>query len=775
MNMRTKAEGILICMLMITVVYPVVGAGTTPLTGPLGDLTPPDVLVRVTTGSTAPVLPQNIELASENPGQWVDVIMPSTRLHELTELNLPYSILIPDVGAYEAQMAGSYHTFAQIQNILQGIASNHSDIAKLYSIGTSYEGRSIWCLEISDNPGVDEGEPGVFFMGLHHAREWPSAEICLYIANNLTAGYGVNSTITNWVNSRRIWIVPIQNPDGYYYSHDQGIDWRKNRHYFPQYGTYGVDTNRNYDGSSNGDPYGAWGAVTSWAISHEPDNECYDGPGPTSELEDQAIASIFLHNNISACITYHTYGEEVMWPWGYTSGTTPDNTYISQVGQQIASRIQVQGGGGTYDPHQSVGLYPTVADTIDFAYGYSHYVQGRADFVYCIEACNQFEPPASQLDSICYQNCKGALYLLDQAETIRDTVVPRVIPPVIAPMANDSDGNYQVSWTLQNQGANPDAFQLSELKNLSLNTDDAESGTGNWTVDGFSSTTSKYHSGSHSFKSTNGDYKVCSMTTKTPLPVTKGMNLSFWCWYSVSQNADYAYVEVSTNGRSYTMLGSFTGSSGGWVQKEYSLDNYSGKSLFIRFRYCTDSYGHSDVFYVDDITPMAHFNSTTILSSTITNTYYDITNQPLGTYYYCVRGHNAARGWGDNSTLAIINVTHGGGGETYPVLALGNLTSGGLGKLSVSVTNIGTADAKKVNMTLRVTGGVFGLIKKEKDVTVPMIPVNQTHTITTDGMIIGFGNILIYASASCAEAVPPVVQGNATARIFLFFIVPTGP
>jgi hypothetical protein len=773
MKVNQKLLGIVICTLMMTVAYPIVGANT-PFDGTL-DPTLHHVLVRITTSASTPVLPKNIEIASDNPGAWVDIVIPSNRLHELAELNLQSSILIEDLETYDASMAGSYHTLAQIQTILEGIATNYSNIATLYSIGTTYEGRDIWCLEISDNPGVDEGEPGVFFMGLHHAREWPSVEICLYIANNLTAGYGVNSTITNWVNNRRIWIVPVQNPDGYYYCHDQGIDWRKNRHYFSQYGTYGVDTNRNYDGSCDGNPSGAWGAVTSWAISHYPDNECYDGPGPTSEAEDQAIASIFENNNISASITYHTYGEEVMWPWGYTDGVTPDNTYLSSVGQQIASRITVQSGGGTYDPHQSVGLYPTVSDTIDFAYGYSHYVQGRATFVYCIEACNEFHPSASYLNQICKENGDGALYLLQEAENIRDTVVPRVIPPVIAPMANDSDGNYRVSWTLQNQGANPDYFQLSEMKNLSLNTDDAESGTGYWTVDGFSTTTSKYHSGSHSFKATNGDYNVCSMTTKTPLPITKGMKLSFWCWYSVEQNADYAYAEVSTNGRSYTMLDSFTGSSGGWVQKEYSLDNFTGKSLYIRFRYCTDAYGHQDVFYVDDIAPVAHFNSTTILSSTIINTYYDITNQPLGIYYYCVRGHNTARGWGDNSTLQIINVTQGGGGETHPVLSLGNLTSSGIGKLSVQVKNIGDADAKKVNVTLRVTGGVFGLIHKEKDVTLPMLAIGEERTITTDGFIIGFGKITIFASASCSEAVPPVVSGNATATILLFFIIPLGP
>jgi carboxypeptidase T len=767
MNMRRKAIGILVCMLMITVAYPIVGAGS-PFNGPINDLTPHHALVRVTAGSTAPVLPKNIEIASDNPGAWVDVVIPSNRLHELSELNLQYQILIADLEVHEAAMAGSYHTLAQIQTILEGIATNHSDIAKLYSIGTTYEGRSIWCLEISDNPGVDEGEPGVFFMGVHHAREWPTAEICLYIANNLTAGYGVNSTITNWVNNRRIWIVPVMNTDGYYYCHDQGHDWRKNRDYFPQYGTYGVDNNRNYGGSFDGNGWGAWGAVPSWANSHVSDNECYDGPGSTSEAENQAISSIFLNNNISASITYHTYGETVMWPWGYTNGVTPDNTYLSSVGQQIAQRIAVQGGGGTYDPHQSVGLYPTVGDTIDFAYGYSHYIQGRATFVYCIEACNEFQPPASALNQICKENCDGALYLVSEAQNIRDTVVPRVIPPVIKTMANDSDGNYRVSWTLQNQGANPDYFSLSEMKNLSLKTDDAESGSGLWTVDGFSVTTSKYHSGSHSFKASNGDYKVCSMTTLTPLPITAGMKLSFWCWYSVEQNADYAYVEVSENGRGYHILDSYTGSSSNWVYKEYSLNNYTGKSLFIRFRYATDAYGHSDVAYFDDIAPIAHFNFTKVLSSTITNTYYDITNQPLGTYYYLVKGHNTVRGWCDNSTIQLINVSQSGS-ETHPVLSLGNFTASP-GKISITVKNIGDRNATKVNVSIHVVGGIFGRINNQRSLQYPMLNIGQVKTLTTDGFLFGFGKITLAVTAHCSEAVPPTVWGNGTGKILLIFI-----
>jgi hypothetical protein len=226
-------------------------------------------------------------------------------------------------------------------------------------------------------------------------------------------------------------------------------------------------------------------------------------------------------------------------------------------------------------------------------------------------------------------------------------------------MPNDSDGNYRVSWTLQNPNANPDSFQLSEMKNLSLATDDAESGSAFWKLEGFTLSTSRYHSGAQSFKSATGDYDVSSMTTRTPVPITAGMTLSFWCWYAIQQNYDYAYVEVSENGRNYHLLDSLTGLSGNWVQKEYSLDNFTGKSLFIRFRYATDGYGHQEGFYVDDITPIADFGTVTTLSSSITNHFYDITGKTNGSYYYRVKGHNSVRGWCDFSTLEKIIVTLG--------------------------------------------------------------------------------------------------------------------
>jgi hypothetical protein len=618
------------------------------------------VLVRIDTSKAQVALPRGVETVSVQPGQWVDVIIPSRQLMDLSIARINYSVLLWDVEGHERAVAGSYHTLAQMEQILQDIAANYPDITELYSIGTSYQDRPIWCLEISDNPGVDEGEPGVFYMGLHHAREWPTVEICLHIADELTSQYGSDPDITDMVNNRRLWLVPCMNPDGYYYCHDQGHDWRKNRHYFPEFGTYGVDLNRNYAGSCNGDAWGEWGSVFQGAATHGSDSEVYCGPWPFSELETQAIRDVFLSNDICADITWHTYGQEVMWPWGYsTSLHVPDNTYITQVGQQIASRITRESGSGTYSAFQSSGLYPTTGDTDDFAYGYAHYVQGTTTFSYTIEACSEFQPSAGKLDQICAENFDGALYLLQEAQNINDTVVARVMPPVIDELGEDADGNYTVSWHEKNPKANPDYFQLDELKDLSLPTDDAESGSGLWTLDGFSLSTTRSHSASHSYLSRKRSDDVSSMTSVYPLPVTEGMSLGFWCWYNTEDDYDYAFVEVSLDGRLYDVLDKFAGSSGGWLYKEYDLSDYAGESVFIRFRYATDGYTTYEGFYADDISPVPSFGTVTTLSNSIPDHFFNVTGRTEGDYYYRVRGHNPERGWCDFSTLEMITVTGG--------------------------------------------------------------------------------------------------------------------
>jgi hypothetical protein len=171
-------------------------------------------------------------------------------------------------------------------------------------------------------------------------------------------------------------------------------------------------------------------------------------------------------------------------------------------------------------------------------------------------------------------------------------------------------------------------------------------------------TTARAYSGSYSFGSPEGDELVAAMTSTDPLPVEAGEGLSFWTWYETQPNFDMAIVEVSLNGRSFDVLDTFTGTSGGWVQKTYPLEEYVGHSIYIRFRYTTDSYVTLEGFYVDDILPAASWSTVTTLWSGTGDTSYQVSGRDPGAYFYRARGANPEHGFGDYSELAMTCVPY---------------------------------------------------------------------------------------------------------------------
>lgn len=80
--------------------------------------------------------------------------------------------------------------------------------------------------------------------------------------------------------------------------------------------------------------------------------------------------------------------------------------------------------------------------------------------------------------------------------------------------------------------------------------------------------------------------------------------------------------------------------------------------------------------------------------------------------------------------------------------------TGGLGKVSMTVKNIGDSTAEKITMSLSVKGGILNNIDIEKicggcDACGTTIEPNAIKTESTSeaGFIIGFGSITITASA----------------------------
>ena len=292
----------------------------------------------------------------------------------------PCALLVDDVEV-ESLATYPYRNYSEIRDEMLSMQAEHPEVCRVYDIGDGWQksqgiaDRDILALKVSDNVSIQESEPEALILGLIHAREWSTSELVLNLADNLTGQYGKDPRITWLVDNRQIWIIPVVNPDGLDHSLTQDSGWRKNMRDNGD-GTFGVDLNRNFAGSMNGDPEGAWGGAGTSGMTY---SEIYCGPGPFSEPETQAVRDLVLAHDFKIAIDFHSYGRWVMWPWGYTNDTAPDAADLSRIGGEFASPAG-------YYSSQSWDMYATTGDTVDWMYGQS------GIYSYCVEVGGEFHP-----------------------------------------------------------------------------------------------------------------------------------------------------------------------------------------------------------------------------------------------------------------------------------------------------------------------------------------------------------------------------------------------
>jgi murein tripeptide amidase MpaA len=306
----------------------------------------------------------------------------------------------------------AYHNYAEMVADIDAVVAAKPSIVRKFSIGKSYEGRDLWAVKISDNVATDENEPEVLYVGLHHAREHLTVEQTLYIMHQLADNYGTDSRITNIVNSREVYIVFNLNPDGGEYDilNDTYHSWRKNRQ--PNSGSsyVGTDLNRNY-----GYKWGCCGGSSGSTSS-----ETYRGSAAFSAPETAAMRD-FINSRVvggvqqlKTSITFHTYAELILWPYGYTYTDVPsdmtqdDHSVFVAMGQTMA-------GTNNYTPQQSSDLYITDGDMTDWAYGV-HKIFAYTFEMYPTSSNPGFYPPDEQIGPQTSRNREAILYIAEQAD-----------------------------------------------------------------------------------------------------------------------------------------------------------------------------------------------------------------------------------------------------------------------------------------------------------------------------------------------------------------------
>lgn len=319
-----------------------------------------------------------------------------------------------EVGILDFPSADSrYHNYAEMTSEINSVVSANSSIASTRVIGTSYQGRNIVAIKISDNVATDESEPEVLFTHHQHAREHLTVEMALYLLNELTSDYGTDSRVTNMVNSREIWIVPDLNPDGGEYDVATGSyrSWRKNRQ--PNSGSsyVGTDLNRNW----------AYRFGCCGGSSGSTSSETYRGTAAESAPEVKVVANFVRSRvvggvqQIKAGIDFHTYSELVLWPYGYTTAntatgmTTDDRNAFAAVGGKMAA-------SNGYTPEQSSDLYITDGSIDDWLWG-SQKIFGYTFEMYPSSSSGGgFYPPDEVIAAETARNRDAVLQLLENAD-----------------------------------------------------------------------------------------------------------------------------------------------------------------------------------------------------------------------------------------------------------------------------------------------------------------------------------------------------------------------
>ncbi len=222
-----------------------------------------------------------------------------------------------------------YKNPQEIEDFLREVHAQNPDITEIKSIGKSLEGRDIWAIKISDNVRTDETEPTILVNGMHHAREVMTPEITTDMVSYLTSNYGKDAAVTKWVNETEIWVIPMFNVDGNNKMWTEDSMWRKNTR-----DGFGVDLNRNY-------PYG-WNSCSGSSASTGAQD--YRGTAPASEPETQAMMNLVAEIKPVFDISYHSYSEIVIYPYGCRPNKTPTEQAVEIIGAEIGKKIDYKPG-----------------------------------------------------------------------------------------------------------------------------------------------------------------------------------------------------------------------------------------------------------------------------------------------------------------------------------------------------------------------------------------------------------------------------------------------
>jgi hypothetical protein len=331
----------------------------------------------------------------------------AARIASLGVIALALTVAAPGSALAHPRVSAAYHAPWEVRSELRQLQREHPDLVRVSVLGRSHEGQDILMAKVSDQPGTDEDEPEVFINARMHAREHMTTEQALVLLHWLTDGYATSSRVRRIVDTTEVFVVPDLNPDGARFDlkGTRYKGWRKNRQSYR--GSRGTDLNRNF-----GYRWGCCGGSDPW-----PSSNLFRGPRRFSAPEARLVRDLVERREFVAALSLHSYGGQVLWPYGYTTrdrpGDMPRSMYrtVTRLARGIASR-------NGYRPIQASSLYITSGSFMDWAVGVHRLPTLTIELKPRTRGAGGFYPRASRIGPITVANRDALLWFLEQAQDL---------------------------------------------------------------------------------------------------------------------------------------------------------------------------------------------------------------------------------------------------------------------------------------------------------------------------------------------------------------------
>ena len=311
-----------------------------------------------------------------------------------------------------------YRTVDETYASAEAIASAYPTLASWIDIGDSWErmhygagdGHDIMVLVLTNKAKNGDKAKILVNSGLH-ARELAPVELNMRFAEHLVANYGFDADITWLLDYNEVHLLLVSNPDGRKQA-ETGLSWRKNtneNYCGPTSTSRGADLNRNFDFH--------WSEINPYPIECA---ESYYGPFALSEPESQAISDYELAlfpdqrgpndtdpapmDTTGVFIDLHSYGNYVLWPYGFDeTSIAPNNLQLQTLGRKLSYF-------NNYSPSRAQPPFTASGASDDYSYGTlgiaAYTIEMGTDF---FQDCNTFE------DTIYPDNLEALVYAVKSA------------------------------------------------------------------------------------------------------------------------------------------------------------------------------------------------------------------------------------------------------------------------------------------------------------------------------------------------------------------------